>query len=524
MLRKKVIHFYLVLGLFAVYLINGLIAIPNNSVTYDEMDHWSYAKRVLMRKPEKVDLFNDATAMPVSAFNAIPRAVEQLFNPDLRKKDSGFSDIMHGRYITLIICLLTGFFIYRWSKDLFGETGAILSLFLFVFCPNLNGHGILLTTDAYAALFTVTVSYFFWKFIKRSGWKYFLAFSISLGMAQVAKYSLIHLFIIFGLVSLFVLLKRKTLLSGWKRNFARLAALSVIVLLLINAAYLFNKPGKKLNDLEVYSNTLSQLKSSFLGSIPLPLPLPYIQGLDITMYMNDLGPGDPRVSWQIYLLGEKRSGPGVGFWNYYLVVFIFKTPLSVLVLLLAAMLFLFLRKKRQGHPSTMLFIIGMIIYFLLVFGFSNNVQIGLRHAIMVYPLLYVLSGFIVTLPFVQIRSKVFIPLLALYSLVSYYIFFPNLLSYTNELIVNKRDAYKLIADSNIDFGQDEFIVEKYLKNNPDVQVAGAEPKKGKFVIGVNDYLDLDGSHKYAWIGKFNTTSRVGYAHLLINVTEEDLKN
>ena len=52
MLLKRGIHFYLVLGLFAVYLFNGLIAIPRNSVTYDEMDHWSYGKRILMRNKD----------------------------------------------------------------------------------------------------------------------------------------------------------------------------------------------------------------------------------------------------------------------------------------------------------------------------------------------------------------------------------------------------------------------------------------------------------------------------------------
>jgi hypothetical protein len=65
MLRKRGLHFYLVIGLFAVYLINGLIAIPKNSVTYDEMDNWSYGKRILMRKTIRFILFEDASVMPI---------------------------------------------------------------------------------------------------------------------------------------------------------------------------------------------------------------------------------------------------------------------------------------------------------------------------------------------------------------------------------------------------------------------------------------------------------------------------
>src|SRR6185503_5020389 len=101
-------------------------------------------------------------------------------------------------------CLLTGFFIYTWSRQLFGENGGLLSLFLFVFCPNLNGHGILLTTDAYTALFTVSTAYFYWKFIKQSGWRNFIAFSISLGLSQIVKYSMLHLIIFLAVVSLLV--------------------------------------------------------------------------------------------------------------------------------------------------------------------------------------------------------------------------------------------------------------------------------------------------------------------------------
>src|SRR5258705_13466657 len=515
MLRKRGLHFYLVLGLFAVYLINGLIAIPRNSVTYDEMDHWSYGKRILMRETDKIYPFDDASAMPISGINAIPRAVQQLNNPGLLKTDGGFSDIMNGRYVTLIICLLTGFFIYTWSKQLFGEKGGLLSLFLFVFCPNLNGHGILLTTDAYTALFTVSTAYYYWKFIKRSGWKYFLAFSISLGLAMIVKYSMLHLYIFLAIVSIFVLIKRKTIFTGFGRNLIRLAVLKIILLFIINLGFLFNHPGKSLDEFKMSSQAFTNLQNSFIGSIPLPLPEPYIVGLDQTTYMNELGAGDPNVSDANYLLGEKRTG--TGFWYYYLVVFIFKTPLTALLILTGAIVFLFVRKKKQGHPSTMLFLLGMICYFLLVLGFQNNVQIGIRHALMVYPLLYVLAGFVVQLPFFQKRTKLFSSLIITYTLATYYYFFPNLISYSNELIPIKKDAYKVMADSNLDFGQGKYALEKYLKEHPDVQIITTQPGSGNFVIGVNDYLDLKGDHKYSRIYDVIPDGQINHCFLLVIV-------
>ena len=518
---KRGWHFYLALGLFAVYLINGLIAIPRNSITYDEMDHWSYGKRILMRKTDKIYPFDDASAMPVSGLNAIPRAVQQLSNPGLLKTDGGLSDIMNGRYVTLIVCLLTGFFIYTWSKQLFGEKGGLLSLFLFVFCPNLNGHGILLTTDAYTALFTVMTAYFYWKFIKRSGWKYFLAFCISLAVAQIVKYSMIHLYVFLSIVSLFVLIKRGTILSGFKRNLLRLIVLKIIILFIINLGFLFNHPGKNLDDLKMSSQTFTKLQNSFIGSIPLPVPEPYIVGLDQTTYMNELGAGDPNVSDANYLLGKKRAG--MGFWYYYLVVFVFKTPLTALSFLLAAIIFLFVRDKNQGHPSTMVFLLSMIFYFLLVLGFQNNVQIGIRHALMIYPLLYVVCGFIVQLPFYQKRTKLLSSLLVVYSLATYYYFFPNLISYSNELIPIKKDVYKVMADSNLDFGQGWYSLDKYLKSHPDVHLMADKPGEGKFVIGVNDYLDLKGRNEFYWVHNLKPVAQINHCFLLFYVTAADIK-
>lgn len=514
MLRNKGIHFYLVFCLSAIYILNGLIAIPKNSVTYDEMDHWSYGKRILMRKTEKVFQFDDASAMPVSGVNAIPRAFQQLSNPGLLKTDGGFSDIMNGRYVTLFVCLFTGFFIYTWSGKLFGDNGGLLSLSLFVACPNLNAHGTLLTTDAYTALFTVSTCYFYWKFIKRSGWKNFLAFSISLGLAQIVKYSMVHLFVFLAIVSVFVLIKRKTLLSRFKINFIRLVVLGLIIIAIINMGFLFNNPGKSLDEFQMASQGFKSLQHSFIGSIPLPLPGPYIQGLDWTTNMNELGAGHPNVSDANYILGEKRTG--TGFWYYYLVVFFFKTPLSALLLLIGAIIFLFVRKKNQGHPSTMLFLLGLIFYFLLMLGWQNNVQIGIRHALMIYPLLYVLCGFVVQLPVFQKRIKLFSSMGLIYSFATFYYFYPNLISYSNELIPIKKNAYKVMADSNLDFGQGWYALQEYLKKDPDVQVITAEPKQGKFVIGVNDYLDLKGDHKYPWIYSIKPDEQINHCFLLFD--------
>src|SRR5689334_5343728 len=131
------LYFYLRIFLFTVYLVNGIVAINFNSVASDETDHLSYGSRLLKGHPEKINPYEDGSTMPISALNALPRAVEQVLHPGLVKTDGGLSDAIRGRYISLLICLLAGVFVFKWSKEIFGETAGLFSLFLFVFCPNL---------------------------------------------------------------------------------------------------------------------------------------------------------------------------------------------------------------------------------------------------------------------------------------------------------------------------------------------------------------------------------------------------
>jgi hypothetical protein len=205
------------------------------------------------------------------------------------------------------------------------------------------------------------------------------------------------------------------------------------------------------------------------------------------------------------------------------VLLLFKTPLLTLFFLIAAIIFLLTRKKGEGHPATMLFLLGMIAYFVLVLGIQNNVQIGIRHTLMVFPLLYVLSGYITTASFFINKKKLLIPLIIIYSVATYYFFFPNLISYSNELLTDKKNAYKIMADSNLDFGQGRDAVQEYFNAHPQVSFPGTIPSSGIFAVGINDYLNLKQGHKYDWISRFKPFGHIHHCYLLIEVKEADIK-
>lgn len=507
--------------LLMVYLINGVILIPQSSLTYDEMDHWSYGKRILKRQPQRIFPFDDASTMPVTGLNAIPRAAEQLVNPELKKTDAGFSDILHGRYVTLFICLITGLLVYSWSRELFGDQGALFSLALFIFSPNLLAHETLLTTDAYAALFTLATFYSGWRYLIKKGWGRFSLFSLCLALSQVVKPSLIHLILMVGIASLILMFKQGTWSMDWKSRGLRLGWLVLILLAVVNLAFFFQGTGHSLQSYTFHSDAFLRLQGEFWGRIPLPLPAPYMEGIDLTMYMNQLGAGHPDVSGPNYLLGETRVGSG--FWYYYLVCFFFKTPLSVLVMLLGLPVLMWRRKAGGLVKNTLLFLGLAILYFLLVFGFTNRTQVGIRHVLMVYPLMFVALGAWTAMVPDSLSKRVAAGLWILYTLFTFYKFYPNQIAYHNESVARDK-VYKVMAGSNIDFGQSAYRLADFLQKNPEYRVPDTVPRPGRYIQGVDAYLGLMDKYRIPWLNDhFQPVGEFDHGFLLFEVTEADLR-
>jgi ATP synthase F1 gamma subunit len=65
------------------------------------------------------------------------------------------------------------------------------------------------------------------------------------------------------------------------------------------------------------------------------------------------------------------------------------------------------------------------------------------------------------------RFKITIILLLLYLLASVLSYFPHYLSYFNELVLDRKNAYRILADSNIDWGQNRWYLREFQAQHPD---------------------------------------------------------
>ncbi len=98
------------------------------------------------------------------------------------------------RLVMPLFTVLGGLVVFAWSSRLYGAGGGLLSLTLWVLCPNILAHGRLVTSDAAAAAIGAGATYLFWRYQKHPTWRRAVFAGLTLGLAQLTKFSLVLLY------------------------------------------------------------------------------------------------------------------------------------------------------------------------------------------------------------------------------------------------------------------------------------------------------------------------------------------
>lgn len=502
---------------FAVLLVyagNELSFINIEDRAFDEAYHLRYGINILKGDPHKESCTLFDSKMPVSTLNALPRAIQQITNKTLQKNDYGKSDVMMGRYVTFFISLLTLLLVYKWSQELYENKWAgIFSMTLLAFCPGWLAHSGLVTTDAYAASILVLVLYALWKYFRTANTLYFALFVGFVGFSLLVKQTFVYIYLLIPI--LFILRSvienkkitlRKTIWQG--------LVLALVSLFIINLGFLFYKTGQPLNQYEFVSTgfTLLQTKLAFIGNWFFPFPEPFLVGMDTVSFSNDMGCGMPVSSCPLVsILGY--HAPGESYWFYYLASFLFKTPIPTILFVLTAGILSITARHRFWQQEYMLIV--AFLFFLFVISFFNNLQMGIRHMIFILPLAYILCGKLV-LYLTNKKLKIVFATLLVWLAISVFAFANGYLSYTNEFVTDKKNAYKIVGASNLGYGYLDRRLTKYLEKHPDVKLAPDAPAKGKFLISVGDYENNFGSNGYGWLRQYEPIDYY-HSYLLIEV-------
>lgn len=511
----------LVILVFAV--INLFSVLRGYSLTTDEDKHYLYGQNFLAGDPTKFD----DSKMPVTGLNALPGKVAS-FLPDGNLKQL-LARFYVARSVTILFSCLLAFMVFNWARQLYGFVPALFSLVLYVLDPNIIAHSQLVTTDLYVTCAIFCSFFFLWKFAHQRNMRNGLACLLVLGLSQIAKYTAIVLYPLFFIALFFfdlsewkVGIKKGREIKNLAAQYGRYTTLAVIVsLIIINVGFLFNRSFTHFGDYQFRSEFFRSIQeSSLLGQLPVPVPYPYLQGLDAIRRNEQTG----ESYGKLYLLGQLRYPKG--FVGYFFIASLLKVPIATQIFLWLAIIVYFTDTRRRNHLlKNELFLLLPVLFFTIYLNFFFNTQIGIRYYLPVFPFLYVFTGtlFIGWREFSTVKRAASLALLA-YLAVSVFSYYPYHISYFNEIVWDRTQAYKYLADSNLDWEQGKNELEQYLAENPDAVYKPKNVKPGHIIVRVNDLVGVLGDpDQYAWLREnFEPVDTIAYSYLVYQISPEEL--
>ena len=526
-------------ALLAVLVLTEMTSLHHKGLTTDEPLHYEYGYRVLNGAPERTSAINSST-MPFSSVHAMTSAnsavLARTFGISLDTSWSG--QVKRGRYATILLSLLLAIYVLKWSYELYGRSGALLSLSLYALDPNLLAHGQLVTADLPAALMTTVALYHFWHFLKLGGKRRALFSAVTLGLSQLAKYSCVYLYPIFlAIAAIYCRFRPATEaakpgqsysltwnLRSWSIVIIFFAAVSIVT---INLGFGFDGMGTLLSRYTLKDPFFKKLQTiPIVGNLPPPLPVPYVQGLDLVKFEERMG-----EAWgNIYMAGQLRvnhhDGTLHGFPGYYFYAAFFKVPIAKQIIFLVALVGYFSRRSQpavRGLRREEIFLLVPILAYWIYFNFFFNAQIGIRHVLPVFALATIFCGRFLAAPESKLRRYTAV-ILVIWAAASAFSYYPHFISYFNEFVPDRKLAYQHLADSNLDWRGNEWYLTEYIRRHPGVIVDPRKPQAGRIVVPVNALVGVNRSpEEYRWLREhFTPVDHVAYSYLVYDVPKERL--
>jgi hypothetical protein len=315
---------------------------------------------------------------------------------------------------------------FRWSARLFGSRGGLLSAFLLALDPNVLAHTRLSTTDVGGALLVALSCYGLWRSACRPSWSSYLGTGLAFGLAAGARLSALLLLPIFALVLVIdAVAAGPDRPSRLGRGMILLATVITVAGLVVWAIYGF-ETGQAGGD---------------GPAVPAPR---YVEGVEAILSLS----GGGRAG---YLVGEYSDQ---GWWYYFPVAFAVKTPLPTLLLATAALV----SALRHPRREDLFLLVPPAVYF--VASMVSSLNIGYRHLLPVLPFLAVHVGRLGRDPLRPSgRARAALRSVALAGAVIWLAastlpIYPHFLAFFNVLGGGADNGWRVLVDSNIDWGQD----------------------------------------------------------------------
>jgi len=230
---------------------------------------------------------------------------------------------------------------------------------------------------------------------------------------------------------------------------------------------------------------------------------------------------------KIYLLGELRDPLDPSFHNfklYYLVAMFFKEPIAVQILFCMGLLWIWSNRSYSDFLTGEALLLSAAVLLFLWFSLFRKSQLGIRNILPVVAIELIIAGAAFAGFFGKPRrAQASLGLLVLWACVSAMSYYPNMIAYMNEWVFDRKQSYRILVDSNLDFGQEGDFVHEFLIRNPDVVLDPERPTAGRVLVSVNRLVgEFHGYEPMPWLLRYHPIDRVGYGHLLFIVPANDI--
>jgi hypothetical protein len=221
----------------------------------------------------------------------------------------------------------------------------------------------------------------------------------------------------------------------------------------------------------------------------LPLPADFLSGLDLLLLSGT-------KDWPVVLLGRDHRG---GVWFYFLVVWLLKEP----VLILAGQAWGVVRacaSRLVLREPFLLYLAINVALALAYFSLFVHAQIGIRFVLMCIVPIDVLAAAALAGPAQTPRGRRMFAAVVVSAMAANLAYIGNHLAFTSETVWPKAEAFRLLSDSNIDYGQNGAHLEGWLRER-DLMGAWIDPVHllpGDNVVSLNPLAGLGKFEQYRW--------------------------
>jgi len=388
----------------------------------------------------------------------------------LMRWNDPYSTMLWARAPMLLMTLLLGLVLYTYGSRLGGAWGGLLCLSAFVTTPAFIAFGPLVLTDIAITLFWVLTVWQLPNLWRSPSRATVVKFALALAGALLSKFSSGLLFFVFAVFALSLRCKRlpdqpveENELRCWRRRARRNLAKGVLwAALFVYVVYLVLSWNQPTDSFQIIPHFPA---SPVLRHLLVP-PWLYFRGL--------VGFALSAGSRPTFILGHAYPH---GVWFYFPVLFLWKSQLSFLLLLLLATATALLVKRWS--PATSAIPTGMepqwrsIWSSLVVFVAAcmlNRLDISIRHfsvalaliILLLAPLPRALELLRPSSPQTACTGSWLTIALALASIVTAVHAYPNYLPFLNTLCMG-RPGYALVNDSNLDWNHALPEVESFVR-------------------------------------------------------------